>query len=196
MAYIRGDRLQSDLFPPSVEDYIPPDDPVRAYDAFVDQLDLKELGITVNENQAGPPEFEPRAMLKILVYGTAYGIRTSRRLERACHHNLSFIWLTGKLMPDHMTIARFRRKHRDALAKILKQCVRLCLKLDLIEGNTLFVDGTKIKANASVDHTWHKDRCEDLLKLADQKIAQILNDIEKLDQQEEHRDSLVRQTRT
>jgi len=94
MAYIRGDREQTVLFPPSVEDYIPPDDPVRAYDAFVEQLDLNELGIIVDNNQIGPPEFDPRSMLKILVYGAAYGIRTSRKLERACRHNLSFIWLT------------------------------------------------------------------------------------------------------
>ena len=97
MAYIRGDREQTVLFPPSVEDYIPPNDPVRAYDAFVEQLDLNDLGIIVDNNQIGPPEFDPRVMLKILVYGASYGIRTSRKLERACHHNLSFIWLTGNL---------------------------------------------------------------------------------------------------
>ena len=191
MAYIRGDREQTVLFPPSVEDYIPPDDPVRAYDAFVEQLNLKELGIMEDNSQLGPPEFDPRVMLKIFVYGTAYGIRTSRKLERACHHNLSFIWLTGNLKPDHMTLCRFRRNHRDALAKVLKQCVRLCLKLKLIEGNTLFVDGTKIKANASVDHTWNEERCRKLLQHADQKIMQILQEMEKLDQEEEHKESLV-----
>jgi len=191
MAYIRGDREQTVLFPPSVEDYIPPNDPVRAYDAFVEQLDLKELGIIVDDNQVGPPEFEPRAMLKILVYGVSYGLRGSRKLERACHHNLSFIWLTGNLKPDHMTLSRFRRNHREALAKVLKQCVRLCIKMKLIEGNTLFVDGTKIKANASVDHSWSEERCRHLLKHADEKIIQILNDMEKLDQEEEHKESLV-----
>ncbi len=67
MAYIRSERNQTVLFPPSVEDYIPPTDPVRAYDAFVEQLNLRELGIVVDENQMGPPEFDPRVMLKILV---------------------------------------------------------------------------------------------------------------------------------
>ena len=191
MAYIYGDREQTTLFPPSVEDYIPPDDPVRAYDAFVDQIDLKEMGIVVDENQVGPPEYDPRVMLKIFTYGTSYGIRTSRKLERACHHNLSFIWLTGNLKPDYKTISRFRRNNREPLSNILKQCVRLCLKLKLIEGNTLFVDGTKIKANASVDHSWSEERCRHLLKHADEKIAHILNDMEKLDQEEEHKESLV-----
>lgn len=191
MAYIRGNREQSVLFPPCMEDYVSPEDPVRAYDAFVDQLNLAELGIMIDDHQIGPPEFDPRVMLKILVYGTAYGFRSARKLERACHHNLSFIWLTGNLKPDFKTISRFRRNHRGPLANILKQCVRLCLKLKLIEGNTLFVDGTKIKANASVNNTWTQKRCQDLLTYADQRITQILNDMDQIDQQEENHDSLV-----
>lgn len=191
MAYITADRKQSVLFPPSLDDYVPPTDPVHAYDTFLDQIDLNDIGIIIDNNQIGPPEFHPRLMLKLLVYGYSYGIRSSRKLERALHHNLSFIWLLGDLKPDHKTIARFRRTHREALSNVLKQCVRLCLKLNLIEGNTFFVDGTKIKANASVDHAWNEKRCQDLLKHADQRIEQILKDIEEIDQQEEHQESLV-----
>ena len=77
------------------------------------------------------------------------------------------------------------------MTNVLKQCVRLCLKLKLVEGNTLFVDGTKIKANASIDNSWSEERCRKLLKHADEKIVQILNDMEKLDQEEEHKESLV-----
>ena len=109
MAYILGERHQAQLFPASVEDYITPEDPVRAYDAFVNQLDFHDLDITYNDDQIGPPEYDPKAMLKLLVYGYSYGERSSRKLERATHHNLSFIWLTGGLKPDHKTIARFRR---------------------------------------------------------------------------------------
>ena len=84
-------------------------------------------------------------MLKLLVYGYSYGVKGSRKLERECHHNLSFVWLMGGLKPDHKTIAEYRRRHKEALKKVLKQCVRLCIKLDLIAGNVLFVDGTKIE---------------------------------------------------
>lgn len=191
MAFIRGDRQQIVLFPSAVEDYIPPTDPVRAYDAFIDHLDLNELGFNLDENKIGPPEFDPSAMLKLLVYGYSYGLRSSRKLERATHHNVSFIWLLGNLKPDYKTIARFRRHHRNAIAQVLKQSVRLCLKLGLVEGNTLFVDGTKIKANASMDHSWNEDRAQKLLKETDQRIEQILSDIEILDQQEENQESLV-----
>jgi len=103
MAFIKGDRQQTWLIPPSVEDYIPANDPVRAYDAFGDALDLKELGFELQDIRVGAPEFDPRAMLKLLIYGYSYGLRSSRKLERACHHNLSFIWLTGDLRPDHKT---------------------------------------------------------------------------------------------
>lgn len=89
-----------------------------------------------------PNAYDPKVMLKLLVYGYSYGVRSSRKLEREANYNLSFIWLTGGLKPDHKTIAEFRRKNKIALQKVLKQSARLCLKLGLIEGNTLFVDGT------------------------------------------------------
>jgi transposase len=147
------------LFPQSIEDYVPKDDPVRAYDAFVESLELAELGITIDENQVGNPEYVPGAMIKLLVYGYSYGMRSSRKLERATYHNIAFIWLMGGLKPDHKTIARFRTDNKRALKNILKQCARLCIKLGLIEGNTLFVDGSKIRANASIDNTWTQEKC-------------------------------------
>jgi transposase len=192
MAYVRGERQQTQLFPSSLEDYVGPEDPVRVYDAFVDQLDFNDLGIVLDEEQVGPPEFDPEAMLKLLVYGYAYGIRSSRKLERALHHNVSFMWLMGGLKPDHKTIARFRRDHREGLKQALKQCVRLCLKLGLIEGNTLFVDGTKIRANAGMRESWSAERCARVLKEAEGRIEKILRECETVDAAEEAKDSLVR----
>ena len=192
MAYRRGERQQMNLFPTSLEEYVGAEDPVRVYDAFVDQLNLKELGILLDEQQVGPPEFDPSAMLKLLVYGYAYGIRSSRKLERAVHHNVSFMWLMGGLKPDHKTIARFRRDHRDGLRQVLKQCVRLCMKLGLIEGNTLFVDGTKIRANAGMRESWSAERCERTIKEAEGRIEAILRECDAVDEEEEAKESLVR----
>src|SRR5258708_7839960 len=191
MAYLRGERQQTNLFPTSLEEYVGPEDPVRVYDAFVDQLDFQELGLVLDDQQIGPPEFDPQAMLKLLVYGYAYGIRSSRKLERALYHNVSFIWLMGGLKPDHKTIARFRRDHREGLKHVLKQCVRLCLKLGLIEGNTLFVDGTKIRANAGMRESWSEERCRRVLKQTDERIESILKECERLDQSETDERSLV-----
>ena len=192
MAYRYGDRYQMNLFPQSIEDYVAPDDPVRAYDAFVESLDLAELGIAIDENQVGNPEYEPRAMIKLLVYGYSYGIRSSRKLERATYHNVSFIWLMGGLKPDHKTIARFRTDNKRALKNTLQQCARLCIKLGLIEGNTLFVDGSKIRANASIENTWTQEKCERYLKNIDEQIESILTECDDIDEQEQNNDSLVK----
>jgi transposase len=191
MAYLRGERQQSELFPARLEEYVGSEDPVRVYDAFVNQLDFKELGIVLDEDQIGPPEFDPQAMVKLLVYGYAYGIRSSRKLERALYHNVSFMWLMGGIKPDHKTIARFRRDHRDALQGILKQCVRLCMELGLIEGNTLFVDGTKIRANAGMRESWSAERCQRVLEKTDAHIERILKECDAVDASEINESSLV-----
>src|SRR3989304_4836853 len=141
MAYRYGNRYQLGLFPPSIEDYVSPEDPVRAYDAFVESVDFAKLGIEIDPDQVGNSEYDPKAMLKLLVYGYSYGIKSSRKLERASHHNLSFIWLLGGLKPDHKTIAEFRRQNKEALKGVLKQCVRLCIKLDLIDVKNYLVAG-------------------------------------------------------
>jgi transposase len=146
MTYKIGDRMQQTYLPPIIDDYVSQEDPVRVYDAFVETLDLAALGIPVIQGKGGADEYYPREMFKLLIYGYSYGIRSSRKLERACHHNLSFIWLMGDLKPDYRTIARFRKEHQEAIRKALKQCVRLCIELDLIAGNTLFIDGSSFRA--------------------------------------------------
>ena len=190
--YRCGDRYQMELFPKSIEEYVDQDDPVRAYDAFVEALDFNELGIALNQNKVGSPEYNPKTMLKLLVFGYSYGFRSSRKLERALYHNISFIWLASGLKPDHKTIAEFRRNNIRALKNVLRQCARLCIKLDLIAGNTLFVDSTKIRANASIKNTWTKDKCEDALKKADKRIDSILSECEETDNKEQDEPSLIK----
>jgi len=191
MAYRYGTRYQFGLFPQSIEDYVAPNDPVRAYDAFVEALDFNDLGIQIDPNQVGNSEYDPKAMLKLFVYGYSYGTKSSRKLEREIHHNLSFIWLMGSLKPDHKTIAEFRRKNKEALKKVLKQCARMCLKLDLIAGNVLFVDGTKIRANAARGKTHDQAYYEQHLSEIDGRIEQLVEECEKIDQIEEGQKSWV-----
>jgi len=193
MAYRHGDRDQMQLLPPSIEEYVALDDTVRAYDVFVESLDLDELGIIWDEHKVGNSEYNPKAMIKLLVYGYSYGLRSSRKLEKATYHNVAFIWLMGGLKPDHKTIARFRKDNRDILKNPDSyRGVRLCIKLDLIEGNTLFVDGSKIRANASIGHTWTPGKCERYLKEVDQHIESILSECDTIDEQEQDHPSLVK----
>jgi len=184
MAYRYGNRTQMQILPYCIEDYIAENDPVRAYDAFVNALDFNELGIEINSEKVGNPEYDPRAMFKLFVYGYSYGIKSSRKLERAVHHNLSFIWLMGGLKPDFKTIAEFRRNNKTSIQKVLKQCARMCIKLNLIAGNVLFVDGTKIRANASAGMSHERAWYEEKLKEIDARIERLLQECEKVDQEE------------
>ena len=194
MAFRPSERYQQVFLPASIEEYIAPDDPVRAYDAFVNTVDWQALGIEADPHQAGCPAYHPRTMLKILVYGYSYGIRSSRKLERALHHNLSFIWLAGGQKPDFKTISRFRKDHRQALKEVMKHCARLCLRLNVIAGNTLFVDGSKFRANAGLSHTYTAEQCAKQLEQIEQRIEALLTEGEKLDLQEAQEDSLVHLT--
>lgn len=191
MAYKIGNRMQQTLLPKSIEDYVNQADPVRAYDAFVDALDFAQLGIPIEPFKAGAETYYPKQMVKLLVYGYSYGNRSSRKLERACHHNLSFIWLVGGLVPDYRTIARFRDKYKEAIKNVLKQCVQVCIKLELIDGNALFADSSVFKANASLSNTWTKERCEKTLKRINEHIEELMEAAQKTDQQESNQGSLI-----
>jgi transposase len=191
MALRRGNRQQMEFLPPSIEQYVAADAPVRVYDIFVDSLNFQELGIKIDPLKEGNPSYDPSLMLKLLVYGYSYGIRSSRKLERETYYNLSFIWLMSGLKPDHKTIAEFRCKNKEALKRALVQCVRLCLKLNLIDGNILFVDGSKIRGNASIKNTWTKEKGKKVLEKAEKRIEEIIREADIIDEEEASLPSLA-----
>lgn len=184
MAYREGDRCQMSLLPPAIEEYVGSNDPVRAYDAIIDAMHIEGLGLVIDRSQVGNPAYDPKTMLKLLVYGYSYGWRSSRKLERACHHNLSFIWLMGGLKPDHKTIANFRKDNKEVLGRVLKQTARICIKMDLIEGNCLFTDSTKVRGAASIDETRTKEKWEQKLAEVDQGIELLLAQCDQIDDRE------------
>jgi len=98
----------------------------------------------------------------------------------------------GGLKPDHKTIAEFRRRNKAPLKNVLKTCARLCIKLNLIAGNTLFVDGSKVRANASIKNTWTKEKCQRALGKIDTRIEAILSECDAVDEYEQSQDSLVK----
>lgn len=184
MAYREGDRCQMTLLPSVIEDYVGSKDPVRAYDAMIDAAVSGGLGLVVDRNQVGNPAYDPRIMLKLLVYGYSYGWRSSRKLERACYHNLSFIWLMGGLKPDHKTISNFRKDNKEVLRSVLKQTARICLKMGLIEGNCLFTDSTKMRGSASIDETRTRKGWEEKLEEVDRGIEELLARCDEVDEEE------------
>lgn len=196
MAYRYGNRDQQTLLPSSIEDYVPEDAPVRAYDAMIEALDLPAMGFVFDSHRVGNSQYNPKAMLKLLVYGYSYGLRSSRKLERECHYNLSFIWLVGGLKPDHKTIAEFRRRNKYSLRKVIHQCARICIDLNLIDGNVLFMDGTRLRANASIEHSWTSAKGQTMLAELDERISDLVDACEQADQNETEQSSLVHLEKT
>ena len=184
MAYREGDRCQMTLLPPAIEDYVGQNDPVRAYDAMIDAMDSDKLGLVIDHSQVGNPAYAPKTMLKLLVYGYSYGWRSSRKLERACHHNLSFIWLMGGLKPDHKTIANFRKDNKESLRSVLRLTARICLGMGLIEGNCLFTDSSKMRGAASIDETRTRKGWEEKLEEVDRGIEELMAQCDEIDEKE------------
>ena len=185
MLFRSGNRHQVSLLPSQLEDYVPETDPVRAYDAFVEALELEALGLKLDRNKRGCCEYDPKSMVKLLVYGYSYGVTSSRKLERATHHNLSFIWLMGGLKPNFKTIARFRKQNLGLLKKVLGKSVKMCLKLGLIEGNTLFIDGSKIRGNAGRSKHITLKYAKEQLEGLEKRIEELLEQVEKQDKSEQ-----------
>lgn len=184
MAIIRGNRTQINLFPSSIDEFVSSDDPVRVYDSFIEALNSEELGLDTQENKVGAPRYDNLTMLKILVYSYSYGWRSSRKIERALLHNVSFMWLSGGLKPDHKTISNFRKTNKGSLKKVLKQCAKFCIETDLIEGNILFIDGSKFRANAGISQSRTAKGHMEREAFLDKRISELLAEIEKKDQEE------------
>jgi transposase/ribosomal protein L18 len=192
MAYKSGSREQITLFPQSIDEYIGEEHPVRAYDTFIEVLNPHEIDLEIDPHKVGNSAYDPKAMLKLIVYGCSYGIKSSRKLERAVHENLAFIWLMGGLKPDHKTISEFRKDNKNVLKLVLRQCARMCMKLGLIEGNILFIDGTKIRANASRGKNYSKGQYQSKLREIDKRIEKLLEECDRIDEEEKEDSSLVK----
>jgi len=133
--FIEGDdREQGLLFPDHLSDFVHEECPVRAVDAFVDALDLFELGFA-DAAITGRPGYHPSVLLKIYVYGYLNRIQSSRRLELEAGRNVEMMWLVGRLAPDFKTIADFRRDNSKAIRKVCSQFVMLCRQVGLLDGN-------------------------------------------------------------
>jgi len=184
--FIEGEnRFQSTLFPESLEDYIAEDNAIRVVDAFVDRLDLKQLGFDRAEpSETGRPGYLPATMLKIYVYGYLNRIQSSRRLERETHRNVELIWLTGRLMPAFKTVADFRKDNRKAIRRVCTEFVGVCRELELFSATLVAIDGSKFKAVNSRDQNFTKNSVKRRLKKTQANIDRYLAKLDQADQDE------------
>lgn len=186
MKHIRGmDRNQVILFPEVIDDYVTEENPVRFIDAFVDSLDLIELGFKHAElSPTGRPPYAPADLLKLYIYGYLNRVRSSRFLERECEKNVEVMWLLKKLTPDFKTIADFRKDNREAIKKVFKEFILLCKKLDLFGGELVAIDSSKFKAVNSKKRNFHEGKLKKSLQRIDEKIEKYLKEIEENDKTE------------
>jgi transposase len=174
--YVEGlDRRQSFLLPECVDDYVGADNPVRVIDAFVDELDLVQLGFARAEPaETGRPSYHPAVLLKLYLYGYLNRVPSSRRLEREAQRNLEVLWLTGRLAPDFKTIADFRRDNGPAIKATCRQFVALCRALDLFSDSLVAIDGSKFKAVNSRDKSYSQAVMQRRMEQVDASISRYL----------------------
>jgi transposase len=183
MSYRKGpDRCQTQLLPPCLDDYVPADAPVRFIDAFVDSLDLKQLGLDRAEPSAtGRPPYDPADLLRLYIYGYLNRIRSSRRLEAEAKRNLELMWLLRSLAPDFKTIADFRKDNKGCFKGVLKQFNLLCRKLDLFGAELVAIDGSKFKALNNPKHSLSAKELAELLGRVDRQIEEYLQHLDQND---------------
>ena len=163
-------------------------------DVFVHELDLGGLGFgRVQPRATGRPGYHPAVPLKLYIYGDLNRVQSSRRLEREAGRNVGSMWLTGRLAPDHKTIADFRKDNGPAIRKVCAQFVVLCRRLELFADACVAIDGSKFKAVNSRDKNFTRAKMQRRMEQIEESVARYLHQLDSADRQEP---SLARTTKT
>jgi transposase len=178
---LRADYTTRFLFPPSLEDWVGPEDPARYIRAFVDSLDLREIAgeewAASTEDPTGRPHYAFDLLLKVWLYGYLNNIRSSRKLEKACRQMMPLVWLTGRYEPDHNTLWRFWMRYRKVLKKVFISSVQVAIKANLVGMVLQAVDGTKMASAASHKKAWHRKDLEKILAAVDERIKSLEKEV-------------------
>ena len=183
--FIKGEnRFQSTLFPEKLDDYIEADNSVRVIDAFVDHMNLEDLGFRCAPSELGRPAYHPAMMIKLYIYGYLNRVHTSRRLEREAQRNVELMWLTGRLTPDFKTIADFRKDNGEAIRHLCRKFVELCRQMGLLEESVVAIDGSKFKAVNTRDRNFTKGKLKRRREQIEESIERYLAELESSDRKE------------
>jgi len=183
--FVEGtDRGQSTLLPECLDDWIDENNPVRVIDAFVEALNLAELGFDGVEPEAtGRPSYHPSVLLKLYIYGYLNRVQSSRRLEREAGRNFEVLWLLGRLVPDHKTIADFRKDNGRAIRKVCARFVELCRAMGLLATASVAIDGSKFKAVNNRDKNFTRAKVERRRAQLEESVARYLSQLDTADRQ-------------
>src|SRR5262245_21607136 len=184
--FVEGtDRAQSTLLPECLDDWIDENNPVRVIDAFVEALNLGELGFAgVEPETTGRPSYHPSVLLKLYVYGYLNRVQSSRGLERDAGRNCEVMWLLGRLVPDHKTVADFRKDNGLAIGKVCARFVELCREMGLLATPSVAIDGSKFKAVNNRDKNFTRAKVERRRAQLEESVARYLSQLDTADRQE------------
>jgi len=195
--FVEGsDRGQWTLLPECLDDWIDENNPVRVIDAFVDALDLVDLGFEGIEPAAtGRPSYHPSVLLKLYIYGYLNLVQSSRRLEREAGRNVEVMWLLGRLVPDHKTVADFRKDNGRAIRKVCARFVELCREMNLLATASVAIDGSKFKAVNNRDRNFTRAKLERRRTQLEESVARYLSQLDTADRQEPSEALVTKTTR-
>ncbi len=183
----RADDLnQSLLLPPSLHDWLPENHLARFVVDVVETLDLSGIyGSYEEKDGRGQSAYAPEMMLRVLLYGYATGVFSSRKLQAKTYDDVAFRFLSADQHPDHSTLAEFRKRHLEALAELFTQALQLCEKAGLVKLGHVAIDGTKIMANASKHKAMSYDRMGETEQRLKEEIDALLKQAAEVDEAED-----------
>ena len=176
---------QQFLLPPSIKDWLPEGHLARFVDELVDEvLDLDPF-LRAYTDVRGYSPYNPRLMIKLVLYGYLSGVRSSRKIEKACHDSVAFRFLAANAAPDFCSIARFRRRHLEALRGLFLESVKLCQAAGMVRLGCVALDGTKRRANASRHKAMSYQRMGEIEQRLQREVDALLADAEATDRRED-----------
>ena len=176
------DQNQQFLLPPCLDEWVGKDNPARVFSDIINRIDVAGFRKIKTE---GRPCYDIRVMLKVLLWGYATGVRSSRKIEEKLYSDIVFMWLAGLEKPDFRTIYLFRRTNLEQVNYIFTEVILLAKGLKLLRLGLIALDGSKVRANVSVDSFKMVKEWPEALKKAQAEVTKILSEAETLDQFED-----------
>jgi transposase len=171
------------LFPPSLADFLGTEDEVHVFREVTEQLNTSQLDSDFNG--MGQHPYHPLLLLRLLMWGMANRVVSTRRIEVLTHRDVSYIYLAGGQRPDYRTLARFRRRNSKEIKRLFKQTVLLCARLGMVNLGHLFLDGTKLKANTSRHKAMSYGRMKEDEQRLEREIEELMRQAEAVDSEED-----------
>ena len=185
--YLPYDPDQQLLLPATLQEWLPDDHLAYFISDVVDQLDLSEITVCYEGERRGGPPYDPRMMVKVLLYGYCIGVASSRRIAQRLHEDIAFRVLAANNTPDFRTISDFRKDHLGALSGLFLQVLELCQRAGLVKLGHVALDGAKVRANASRHKAMSYRRMKEKETQLAAEVAELLRRAQEVDDEEDRR---------